>query len=88
MVNAEASEVRYLTDDRDLPEQYELVIFAGGNGDWYISVVPKGEVSVRAVRICPSGGAAAAVPGLPTAIADAFRALANASGFGITHVRR
>lgn len=32
----------YLTDDRDLPveDQRALVIFPGGNGDWYVQVAP------------------------------------------------
>ena len=68
-------EVRYLTDDRDCSYRMELVIQLGGNGDWYVSVVPEGQGAVRGVRICTSGGAARRVPGLPTAIAEAFRAL-------------
>lgn len=70
------SERRYLTDDRDTKERNELVIMSGGNGDWYISVVPEGQGCIgRSVRICTSGGAAHACPGLPAAIADAFRAM-------------
>lgn len=70
------TEVRYLTDDRDTRNRHELVISFGGNGDWYVSVVPEGEVTFgRAVRLCTSGGASTAVPGLTPAIADAFRAL-------------
>ena len=74
-------EVRYLTDDRD-DERHrnELVIQFGGNGDWYVSVVPEGTGSMgKAVRICTSGGAASACPGLPSAIADAFRAIKKAN---------
>ncbi len=70
------SEVRYLTDDRDARNPHELVIGIGGNGDWYAAVVPKGEGTLgRAVRICTSGGASTKAPGLPVAIADAFRAI-------------
>jgi hypothetical protein len=85
----EIREVRYLTDDRDHPEgqRNELVIGYGGNGDWYVAVVPEGQGTLgRATRICTSGGASAAVPGLAIAIADAFRALAKAEGEGITHI--
>ncbi len=76
----EITEVRYLTDDRDERRRNELVIILGGNGDWYVAVVPEGQGIVgRAVRICTSGGASRAVPGLGPAIADAFRALADAA---------
>lgn len=69
-------EVRYLTDDRDGRRRNELVIMQGGNGDWYVSVVPEGTGTLgKAVRICTSGGAASAAPGLGVAIADAYRAI-------------
>jgi hypothetical protein len=72
----EIDEVRYLTDDRDERRRNELVIQFGGNGDWYVSVVPEGEGAMgRAVRLCTSGGASSAAPGLTNAIADAFRAI-------------
>jgi len=73
-------EVRYLTDDRDNKNNLnELIIQIGGNGDWYIAVVPKGQGAIgRAVRICTSGGASSAVPWLGPAIADAFCALVHA----------
>jgi len=84
-------EVRYLTDDRDLEDRNELVIGFGGNGDWYVAVVPEGEGTIgRGVRICTSGGASAVAPGLGRAIAQAFRALVEAGGStdkGITIVR-
>ena len=83
----QVQEVRYLSDDRDQKRINELVIIAGGNGDWYVAVVPEGEATIgRGVRICTSGGAASAAPGLPLAISNAFRALARAKGSGITHV--
>lgn len=81
------TEVRFLTDDRDEAGRMELVIQQGGNGDWYVSVVPEGQAATRGVRVCTSGGASAAAPGLTRAIASAFRALAEArryEGCGIT----
>jgi hypothetical protein len=81
-------EVRYLTDDRDAreSEQNELVISAGGNGDWYVAIVPKGHGRFgRSVRICTSGGASSRVPGLGIAIANAYHALiAAGEGQGVT----
>ena len=88
---SEIREVRYLTDDRDLKDRHELVISYGGNGDWYVAVVPKGEGTLgKCVRICTSGGASSAVPGLGRAIAMAFRALVEAgemSGNGVRIIR-
>lgn len=76
-------EVRYLCDDRDLPGRNELVISQGGNGDWYVAVAPEGQGTIgRAVRLSTSGGAQAAVPGLPRAVAEMFRVLAQAAGRG------
>ncbi len=66
----------YLCDDRDDDEPYKLSISMGGNGDWYVSVLPKGDRWSRAtVRLCTSGGAIRAVPGLVEAVCDAYRAL-------------
>jgi len=67
----------YLTDDRDLPEedQRTLVIFHGGNGDWYVQVAPAHGRTMEGVRICTSGGASSRCPGLGVAIADAYRAI-------------
>ena len=67
----------YLTDDRDLPEedQRTLVIFPGGNGDWYVQVAPAHGRTSEGVRICTSGGAATACPGLGPAISEAYRAM-------------
>lgn len=80
----------YVTDDRDRPdeEQFQLVIFQGGNGDWYVQVAPKGGVTVEGVRICTSGGAATQCPGLGVAIADAYRAMAAAKAGGDPPVSR
>lgn len=67
----------YLTDDRDLPEedQRALVIFPGGNGDWYVQVAPAHGRTTEGVRICTSGGASSQCPGLGIAIADAYRSM-------------
>ncbi len=67
----------YLTDDRDLPdgEQRTLVIFPGGNGDWYIQVAPKHGRTTEGVRLCTSGGASRNCPGLTVAIAEAYRSM-------------
>ena len=82
------NEVRWLTDDRDAGpgKRNEFVIRLGSNGDWYVSVVPEGQKTIgKGVRISTSGGASCAAPGLPKAIADAYRALLEAKGEGITH---
>lgn len=67
----------YLTDDRDLPEEdlRTLVIFPGGNGDWYVQVAPAHGMTTEGVRICTSGGASTQCPGLGVAIAEAYRAM-------------
>lgn len=53
-------------------------LVGGGNGDWYVVTVPEGERSISAVRLCTSGGASSAVPGLVPLFAEAFRKLAAA----------
>ncbi len=70
----------YLTDDRDLPleEQRTLVIFPGGNGDWYVQVAGVNGRSMDGVRICTSGGASQACPGLSAALAEAYRCMVAA----------
>ena len=67
----------YLTDDRDLPDedQRTLVIFPGGNGDWYVQVAPKHGRTMEGVRLCTSGGASTQCPGLTAGIAMAYRAM-------------
>ena len=70
--------VRYLTDDRDYSHRRELCILMGGNGDWYVGVASEGEHPRGMVRICTSGGASQACPGLTSAIAAAYRAISNA----------
>lgn len=76
----------YLTDDRDLPpeDQKSLVIFQGGNGDWYVQVGNKDGRAIEGVRLCTSGGASTACPGLTVAIAAAYRAMEAASAVGTT----
>jgi hypothetical protein len=74
-----SDEARYLTDDRDADKPYELVIRFGGNGDWYVSVVPQGEKAFHGVRISTSGGASHAAPGLTLAIAQAYNAIIKAN---------
>ncbi|MBT2327005.1 hypothetical protein J7E62_32455 [Variovorax paradoxus] len=67
----------YLTDDRDLPpdELRTLVIFQGGNGDWYVQVANRHGRATEGVRHCTSGGASTQAPGLTVAIASAYRAI-------------
>ncbi|CAN7781986.1 hypothetical protein LJR175_008183 [Variovorax sp. LjRoot175] len=67
----------YLTDDRDLPPEdlRTLVIFQGGNGDWYVQVANRHGRATEGVRLCTSGGASTQAPGLTTAIASAYRAI-------------
>lgn len=68
-------QLRYRTDDRD-QASHELCIMQGGNGDWYISVAEGPEHHpVNGVRICTSGGAAIACPGLGLAVSELYRAL-------------
>lgn len=44
----------YLSDDWDM-EKNRLAIFAGENGDWYVSVIPEGDRFGPAVRVTTSG---------------------------------
>jgi hypothetical protein len=49
-------EARYHSDDRDLPgSDNDLVVFFGGNGDWYVSIVKHGERIGPAARVTTSG---------------------------------
>lgn len=69
-------EHRYLTDDRDLDDRAELVVFFAPNGDYYIGSCKEGERMCRnAVRIRTSGGAAARNPKLVKAVQEVFQAL-------------
>ena len=65
----------YLTDDLDTEDRHKLVIQQGGNGDWYVSVLPENHRLGPTVRISTSGGAQFKVPGLGIAISRAYRAL-------------
>lgn len=69
--------VMYVTDDRDYPkeDQRSLVIFMGGNGDWYVQVANVEGRATEGVRLCTSGGASRNVPGLTSAIAEAYRCM-------------
>lgn len=76
-----SDQAMYLTDDRDRPldEQRALVILPGGNGDWYVQVTPHHGRSMDGVRLCTSGGASTACPGLILAIAEAYRCMKAAA---------
>src|SRR3989344_8929917 len=66
----------YVTDDRDhSPENLRtLVIFPGGNGDWYVQVAGVNGITTHGVCLCTSGGASTQCPGLTTGISLAYRA--------------
>lgn len=71
---------RYLSDDADIDRHdYELVIHDARdrNGDWYISIVPKGHKIGPTVRIRTSGGEASRLPGFIAAIDAMYQALAR-----------
>lgn len=69
--------VRYLTDDRDARQRHELIIYQANNGDWYVQVLPEGDVLGPTVRLCTSGGASSRAPGLVESIRHAYIAMAN-----------
>lgn len=78
----DSPEFRWPGDDRDSPRNHELVIGLGGNGDYYVAVVPPGEGCLgRSVRICTSGGTASRNPALLRAISEAWRAMAPPGTF-------
>ncbi len=67
---------RCATDDRDIdPDRHELHVGLGGNGDWYLSVLPEGHKLGPTVRISTSGGAEQRYPGIGVALADLYRVL-------------
>lgn len=66
---------RYLTDDRDAKNRFELEVTHADNGDYYLAVVPEGKRSFDAVRISTSGGCAAENPRLLKATREMFEAL-------------
>lgn len=77
-MTAQTEPRRYLTDDRDAPEeeQHELVVFQGENGDWYVGVWRRGaRGSPNTVRICTSGGASSVIPLLPVYVSRVYRLL-------------
>lgn len=68
----------YVTDDRDDEERHKLHISLGGNGDYYVGVIPEGDNwPWHSVRICTSGGAATHAQGLLRGIATAYRCLTS-----------
>ncbi len=46
-----STEMRYLTDNRDSQNPYELVIRLGENGDWYVATVPQGQGTIGKAAI-------------------------------------
>lgn len=67
----------YVTDDLDLADgpPMELSLFQGNNGDWYLSVEPKGTRMPRhVVRITTSGSMRPCMPGV---MRDLFEAMAT-----------
>ncbi len=78
--------VSYLTDDRDGRQRLKLVISRGNNGDFYVATVPEGNRVTNAVRLCTSGGASSAVPGITQKIFEIFELLIKAGDHGIPGV--
>ncbi len=68
-------ERRYLTDDRDERDRFELVIMHAPNGDYYIGSVPEGSAFTTGVRICTRGGASSRNPKLVEAVYKLFQTL-------------
>lgn len=65
----------YELDDHD---GARLSVIRGGNGDYFIAVTKDRTcMSVPAVRICTSGGAAVKNPRLMRAVAGLYQALAE-----------
>lgn len=65
----------YRSDDRDLRgDDNDLGVFAGGNGDWYITIVAHGERLGPAVRLTTSG-TPRGLDHVPAAVANLYRAL-------------
>jgi hypothetical protein len=66
----------YLTDDCDQCDM-EMRLSSGGNGDWYLSILPQGDLFTRqCVRITTSGSR---YPGAAAAIAMLYRAMTTGS---------
>ena len=71
---------RYPSDDRDLRGcDNELCVFSGENGDWYVSIVKRGEKIGPCVRVTTSGSPLG-MEGVPVAIARLYRALGGEAG--------
>lgn len=69
----------YPSDDRDLDGcDHELHVFSGENGDWYVSIVRRGEVIGPHVRVTTSGSPRGR-EGVAVAIAALYRALGASS---------
>lgn len=48
---------RYRSDDRDFDDgDNDLMVYSGGNGDWYLTIVPHGHRIGPTVRVRTSGG--------------------------------
>jgi hypothetical protein len=56
MASDELEVRRYRSDDRDQEDcDNDLLVYPGGNGDWYLTIVPHGEHIGPTVRITTSG---------------------------------
>jgi hypothetical protein len=64
----------YFCDDADMDEPLVLHVSQGGNGDWYISVLPEGAKIGPTVRLTTSGSPRG-FDGVPIAMANLYRAL-------------
>lgn len=74
--------VEYLTDDRDMEHQAKIIIFMGGNGDYYQQIMWRDEINnlnemSPAVRVCTSGGASSSNPDFLRAVSDQYDALSG-----------
>jgi hypothetical protein len=68
--------VYYPSEAPEVTGEKVLMIFSGGNGDWYVAVTEPNVYPIKkSVRICTSGGASHSAPGLAVGIARAYRAI-------------
>jgi hypothetical protein len=69
----------YTTDDRDYEHKATMIMFAGGNGDYYQQINwtdHRGLIQQSpAIRYCTSGGCSTRNPALLSAVVDQYRAL-------------
>lgn len=66
---------RYHSDDRDLERgDNDLLVYPGGNGDWYVTIVEHGKRLGPTVRITTSGSPDGQ-EGVAAAVAHLFRAM-------------